>query len=87
MDTASIDALIDRLNLVTESTPSNVGVAMSHDLFMECARRGLIEMKEFSALGTGFLPNILPTYKGKNFSFVHPDFPDWEFQVGRPSAG
>jgi hypothetical protein len=81
------NALFDRLDLVMSSTPSNVGVAMGTELFGECHRRKLIEIKTFSVLGAGLFPHDLPTYRGINFAFANPFLPDWEFQIGKPANG
>ena len=82
MDKQAIDELIGRLDSIMASTPLPVGVAMGYDLFGECRRRGLFSMEDFGVLGTGFLPHKLPTYRGKHFAFVHPELPDWDFQIG-----
>ena len=79
-----IDETLERLARVMATTPNQVGVAMGHELFRECAKRNLIVMKTFSILGTGFLPHDLPTYGGTNFAFVHPNLTDWDFQIGTP---
>ena len=84
MTEADIEGVIERLHEQLSHTPSEVGVAMGHELYSECGRRGLLEMKTFSVLGTTFLPNDLPTVNGVHFAFVHFDFPDWEFRVGPP---
>lgn len=84
MDAQAIDELFQRLDFIMKDTPAGVGVAMGYDLFGECRKRGLLSMETFSVLGTGFLPNILPTYKGKHFAFVHPGLTDWDFQIGTP---
>jgi hypothetical protein len=80
------EPIIVRLNDVMDSTPRNVGVAMGWALYRACCDRGLVSMEMFSVLGSGFLPNTLPAYRGLNFVFVPPDFPEWEFQIGTPNA-
>ena len=80
----AVDELFERLDSIMSDTPPGVGVAMGCDLYLECRKRNLLEMKEFSVLGTGFLPHWLPAYRGKHFTFLHPELPDFEFQIGTP---
>jgi hypothetical protein len=78
------DEVIARLDDVLSTTPQQVGVAVGIDLWVECVKRELVSMEDFSVLGTGFWPHSLPAYRNRNHIFVHPLLADWDAQIGKP---